>query len=240
MKKSYPVGVGSLGLVVCCQLLAQSSFGALGFVSDRTTITPNQTIDWSDFGVEYDILGAPFSGDTSEGLDFTVSRPAPANTLSLLDQSSGWLGNFTSGETLLTTDYWPGPLEIEFEAPIQGIAFQIQSDLYGDFSGVIEAFDSLGNSLGFFDFDGVSTDDADGSAITIGVLSDVQDIASITVDVDTGLLDTFAINHASVFGPIPPPPPEVPEASTWASAGLLGGIVALWLRRQRSLGTAQP
>jgi hypothetical protein len=235
MKKSYPLGVGSLGLFVGCQLLAQSSFAALGFVSDRASITPNQTIDWSDVGVEYDVLSAPFSGTTSAGLSYTVSRPGPANTFSLLDQSSGWLGNFAPGETVLTTDFWPGPLSIKFSDPIQGIAFQIQSDLYDDFTGSIEAFDTFGNSLGLFAFAGVSNDNADDSALTLGLLSDLMDISSITVDLASGQLDTFAINHVSILGA----PPAVPEASTWASAGLLGGIVALWLRRQRSLRSVE-
>ena len=122
-----------------------------------------------------------------------------------------------------------GPLHLDFSAPVMAAGTQIQAQFPGAFTASIEAFDGLGNSLGSWSANGLSTFDQDGSALFLGVSSPSAEISRVSVwlnsSADPAFLD-FAINHVSLKTVS-----QVPEGLpvTAFGATLLG---LFWARRK--------
>ncbi len=89
-------------------------------------------------------------------------------------------------------------MRIEFDDPVAGAGAQIQRNVLGPFEGSIEAFDVSDVSLGSFTLMGVSTFNADNSAIFLGVLSNTAEIKAITFDIVPGEGRDFAINQLDI------------------------------------------
>ena len=185
-----------IGIVSLLVISASSASAGLTLVTSRAALGGDDSVDWGQLGGEFVGVSNPFAATSTGGigLNGTGNGGSPFDRI---DQSSGWSGNFSPGDKLLWTFYpSEGPMDLAFDKIICGAGANIQADFFGDFEAFLEAFDSNGNSLGIVSEKGTSNSNNDGSAIFIGVLSSLHDIASISfwVKSDTGIND-FAINQ---------------------------------------------
>lgn len=175
MKRHKLIQLAALFGVLLVSVSAQafSTWGGAG---------KNDSVDWGNLGAAYTaVTGNPFAINSGGGLHLTVGMPT--GQFERADEGQGWTGNFKVGDKLLWTAYSDGPVQLEFQSPIFAVGAQLQRDVYGDFSAVLEAFDSAKHSLGSVSFNGLSSDAQDGSAIFAGFLSDSANIASISLNV---------------------------------------------------------
>src|SRR5581483_11917873 len=165
-------------------------------------------IDWGQLGPDGTNINGPVAVTSAGGINAVASLAAyPGQRL---EQSTTWFGNFTPADHLL----YSGNLTVGGSAPttldfgsvaLTQVGAQIQQDFFGDFTATIEAFDSLGNSLGTVTENGTSNGDADGSAIYIGVMSTDNNISKIVFSAVSLDANDFAINTVSLT------PASVPE-----------------------------
>ncbi|NEO95819.1 MAG: PEP-CTERM sorting domain-containing protein [Moorea sp. SIO3G5] len=201
-------------------VLLTSTAQAAIFVDTREALKPNDFLDWSELvelpevllGPPFPTLPNPFSATSPGGIDLNVS--IPAGEFSRIDQTPFFPGAFDVGDALLFTSLGnPGPLTITFDTPVFGVGTQIQSDPIEifDYIATIEAFDSLGNSLGSFERPGVSQINAGGSVIFTGVFDSSGDIKTLVLNAkEEGVDVPFAINALSIRSvPISVPEPSV-------------------------------
>lgn len=182
----------------------------LTFITNRTALGGTDFVDWGVLGSPFTTVSNPFSITSFGGLNLEVSQPF--GSFERRNQSdpffgnfetTGWGGNFTPGDRLIWTQNNPGPLTIDFNSPVLGAGAQIQRNVFGNFLGTIEAFDSGGISLGGFSLQGLSNDNGDNSAIFIGLLSNTANIDKLVFSVDSGSQD-FAINQLDIVTkPVP-------------------------------------
>jgi hypothetical protein len=106
-----------------------------------------------------------------------------------------WNGNFAPGDYLIGSGSSGGPtsLTLTFSAPIYGIGTQMGFDGYGPFTGMMQLFGPLGDSLGSYTVAGNSADTVDNSAVFIGALSS-DPIGSVTFSTSY----SFAINQVDL------------------------------------------
>ena len=212
---------------------SQSSMGAVTGVTSESALGPGDYIQWSALGSQNTSIANPTSSTSVGGLGYTVSQSG-AGSLVRLDQGSGWMGNFGTGETLLFTGGSNGPISISFATGVTGVGAQIQSNYWGPYDAKLEAFGAGSNSLGSFTLAGVASGAGDDGAIFIGLLSSTADIFGVTfslVNAPSNTVTQFAIgNVALVTTPIPEP--EI-YAMMSIGLGLLG-----WVGRRRKQQTA--
>lgn len=211
-----------LNLLLSCALLSvigATANAATSLVTTRLALGGNDFIDWADAGPEFQALGSSFSIMSDDGMNVTVN----GNTMERRNQPSGWNGNFSSGDALVMEWIAGNAISINPQNLISGAGANIQANLWDGFVARIEAFDSSNTSLGFFDVNGFSTPNNDGSAIFIGIESDSANIDRIQFSVlaEVG----FAINQVDLVTDGTNPVPE-PSA-------IFGGLAlgALALRR---------
>jgi hypothetical protein len=208
-----------LGLAVWAALslgVAQADF----LVTSSAALGANDVIDWGQLGPAFTLVPSPVT--SSLGLDATASTTDPAG-LFRLDEGTGWLGNFSPGDRLLTSNtanYFP--LTVIFATPVFGAGANIQLDQHVPFTAFIEAFNG-GTSLGIFTEDGVSNANDDGSAIFIGVRDPNAEITSVVFGLTTPTDSDFAINALRINTN------GVPEPSSFY---LLFGALLLFASRQ--------
>jgi hypothetical protein len=209
--------------------LGTTAFAAVNPVANRALLSPNDEIDWATTGAAFDLLSNPFSGTSTGGLGYTISKTAPGD-FERVDEGAGlgWLGNFAVGDALLSGSLTPTPFSITFALPVTGLGFQVQPDVYvSGFSAQVDLFDNGNGLLGSFFFAGDSTAAQDNSALFIGLLSDFADIARMELDVflpNGDRADNFALNEVSLN--------DVPEAETSAAAVFVGLVGASVIRRR--------
>jgi len=164
--------------------LAISSGTALADpVFSRDDLGADDNIQWGQFGPPNTAFDTPAGGFTDNGLTFTVDDP-DNHRLARFDQGDGWDGNFSPGDELIFNSLFGTPIIMEFDQPVFGVGANIQGSFFGRFTGVIEVFDMDGTLIERFSREGESNDNADGSAIFIGIVSDTP-IARATFAVDT-------------------------------------------------------
>ncbi|WP_298270768.1 PEP-CTERM sorting domain-containing protein [Geobacter sp.] len=235
--KTTSVKLASLSLasLVAVLLLGVVQAHALSLTTDANAILANGSIDWGALGGDRTQLSQSFSATVNgiAGLEAVVSKASPG-PMEIRVQGSSWAGNFGTGETLLWTMHTDGPMILDFNAGVNGVGAQIQSNYYGDFLATIEAFDLTGASLGAYTVLGRSDDDGNDSALFLGVLSDLPNIDKIAFNVTRGSAaggNDFAINGPVVNGqPTPAPVPE-PATLLLVGSGLVGAAFA---RRRRN------
>lgn len=164
---------------------------AIKLVTTRAKLRVNDIVDWEKFGKEFDLLSAPLRVHSRNGVQLKVSS---SGNFLRLDEGSGIKGKFPSGDKLLFLEFSDSAITIDFATPIFGVGTQIQRAFYGAFTGVIEAFDRSGKSLGKFSVRGNSDNAGDGSAPFIGVLSKTANISRITLYVPENNGYGFTIN----------------------------------------------
>ncbi|MBN9420577.1 MAG: hypothetical protein J0I12_34345 [Candidatus Eremiobacteraeota bacterium] len=175
-------------------------------VTSRAAQAGNDSLLWTDLGSPGSSVASGTTALSANGLGVTVSNSNSSSfelRVQIPTAFSSWSGNFTPGDPVLwnsPSSGENGPTTLSFAAPVLGVGFNIMADFYGAFTGQVEAFDALNNSLGIFAYSGTSNGDSDGSAVYFG-LQDTS--ASISRIVITGLTassvpNDFAINQLSL------------------------------------------
>jgi hypothetical protein len=151
---------------------------AVVLVTSSAALGGNDTTDWSTLGPVDSPVTSPFTTVTSGGRTFSL------DSASELDQQDGstWNGNFAPGTLVLVS--FAAPMTFSFAAPIFGAGAHIQpqeiEENDGAFTAQIQAFDAMDTLIGAFTRVGNSSRDGDGSAIFIGIKSDLAEISKIT------------------------------------------------------------
>jgi hypothetical protein len=229
-------GLWAVALVACLGLAAEARAATITAFTDRTSLGGNDLIDWGSKGPNLTLLSNPFAVTSTGGLGANVSKTLAGN-FQVRIQSTSWAGNFSPGENLLwtnTSSTTPQSIVIEFATAVMGAGANIQSDAYGTYLGLLEAFDSGGNSLGSQLLSGTASSNANGTALFMGLKSTEANIKSIAFRVTSApsVVGSFAINQVSLVTANP-----VPEPATIASAAM-AGLMLLAARRFRARKTA--
>lgn len=206
-------------------LLGASSQAALATVmltSSRAAIGPGYTVDW----------GAPSPTDlTSLGSPFTQGAvTVSGGTDFALFSGSSFNANFLATDWILSlydlTNFNPlsGIFSINFGTAVSSAGAQVQSNLFGVFTGMIRAFDVANVMLGSFNVSGSTGTNGDGSAVFAGITSDALNISRIEF---SGFGDGAGINQLSVGNTVT----TVPEPATLLL--LMGPLAFLVVARRR-------
>ena len=212
------------GLALAGMLALASMHASAVGVSSRAALNGADAIDWAQLGTDFTQITEPGNVLSSGGVAALVSNTG--GELWRLDQGS-FASNFAPGDALLWTYFATGPLVVDFSVGLSRVGAQIASNDFGAFTGVISVFDVGNVLLESHSFSGVSDDQADNSAIFIGVSRSTADIDRVEFSITGTNSPDFAVNRLDFTVGV------VPEPSTWALwlAGLaaVGGIA----RRRR-------
>ena len=234
-------------------VLLPGSAQAISFLgrSDINSFGANDYYDWGTLGPGTTVNN--FSTVTSNlGKSATISQASASGTFQILKQSltpntwseGGWNGNFTPGDNLLSTNSTGGPITITFTNPVHGALTQIQRNAFGNFTANLTAYGVNNNTLGTFSLAGLSTSNADNSAIFIGVKDSTASIAKLTFSVPGSVPgnEYFSINRfylntnggnvntTSINSEIVAVPWETDALPVVTSTILFG--LGLWLKRK--------
>lgn len=199
---------GLLAIPVALLLGIAPARAGLVLATSTSALGANDVIDWSQLGPDPTILTSPQNVVSGDGLDAVVS--SSGGVFMRVDEGHGWTGNFAPGTPLLWTAGHGPEFVITFASPVFGAGARIQSNSFGAFTAEIVASD--GGVLGSFTQDGQSNPNEDNSAIFIGALSDVANIASIRFDLVSAVsagndfaIGPLALNTLGLRLPIPEP-----------------------------------
>jgi hypothetical protein len=195
-----------------------SPANAITFVRDRNLLPSNDQIEWSNLGKilnpfapnPNDFLSNSFSGESSNGLSFSVNIPPTEGDITLpfvFQNNPPAQTNFVPGEYLLFTGFSPtviptgnsNPLTIVFDRNVKAAGAQIAASGSENinYEVSISAFDDRNNLLGTFSRQGVSSGARDNSAVFLGVKSDTAKIKKLVFQT-TSLERGFGIDRVSI------------------------------------------
>jgi hypothetical protein len=234
-------------------VLLPGSAQAISFLgrSHINSFGANDYYDWGTLGPGTTVNN--FSTVTSNlGKSATISQASASGTFQILKQSltpntltgTGWNGNFVPGDNVLSTNSTGGPITITFTNPVHGALTQIQRNAFGNFTANLTAYGVNNNTLGTFSLAGLSTSNADNSAIFIGVKDSTASIAKLTFSVPGSVPgnEYFSINRfylntnggnvntTSINSEIVAVPWETDALPVVTSTILFG--LGLWLKRK--------
>lgn len=208
------------GLVIV--LVAQAAHASMVYTNTRGDIGTGYTVDWADLGPEWtEVLTGEILGEvTLTGSPrFTVFSGSTFNADFLPTDSVLSLFDVNSLEPI------EGEFELTFANAVRSVGAQVQSLLFGEFTGWITAFDSGSNQIGSFVFSGETLGNGEGKAVFAGVVSDSLDISRV---VFSGFGAGAAVNWLSVGNTLNQTVPE-PESFLLA----LTALIALSMTRRR-------
>jgi hypothetical protein len=182
-------------------------------INTRADLGATDHVDCATIGPNNTPILSPHRGQTADGAWYFLMQPRHlVRKRQGRDAAATWVGNFTKNDAVLATALDPNPIEIRFASGVSAAGAQLQPGglpLGGqiDFRASIVARDAAGVQLAVFDRnDGVSTNDDNGRAIFLGVLSDQANIVSVEFRVewldDAGQAVDFAINRLDIRGQI--------------------------------------
>jgi hypothetical protein len=209
-----------VGATICLQ--ASAAHAVAVEVLTRAALGGTDFIDWGALGVPFMHLSAPLTVLSNGGLSATVSQPGDQE-LERRDQTTGgWAGNFAPGDGLLWNGNRSATISIAFATPVSGAGAQIQRDVFTPFTVTLTAFDPGGAALASFSRGGMSNTLGDNSAVFLGVINDVANIARITYSVEDGL----ALNRLDLTTATAPTPVPEPGTLLLLATALTGAIAA--------------
>jgi hypothetical protein len=192
---------------------------SLVLVTSQAGQGANDSVQWSQLGVDGTTLASSFSATSVRGGTVTVTLGGPNSLISVACPGSpcSWTGpGFTAGDSLIWTsdqgNGGNGPLTLGFGKNVSGVGALIQADGPGQFTAQIQAFNGAA-SLGSF----TVASNANGDAVYIGLLD--QSGANITsvvfglttcagsctdFTVDTANLDTAPATSVSMVSSLNP------------------------------------
>ena len=135
----------------------------------RLQINPNATVDWGQLGGNGAAVPNPIpvvSVPATVGM--TVSGSGGGN-MQRLDEGAGWNGIFTGGDRLLFSAGATQPIILDFASPINGVAFQIQENFFGNYLATLDVYAADDTTLlASFNVNGNNTGGSTGLAPVIG------------------------------------------------------------------------
>ena len=167
-------------------LSCASHADSISAVTSRTSLNANDSVDWGSLGLPYAGVASGSTLQSQNGIGITVTQPFYSLEIRQQDAPGtnlGFYGDFSSGEVLLTNWNSPFPITVAFSQPVFGAGLQIEpaqvQDFPAPFTVYVTAYDGT-VELGTFSTTGIKSNNADGSAPFLGVLSDTADITSLT------------------------------------------------------------
>jgi hypothetical protein len=224
-KRTLGSFVGALVVVMFATAAARADSVAL--VTSLGGLGANDTIVWSQLGVDATPLTATSAFTSTQSLTGSVSLNGPNSLVAVVcpETLCSWnvagTTGFAAGDSLIwTADTGAsgnGPLTVNFASKnVSGAGAFIQADGPAQFTANIEAFNG-GTSLGSFP----ATSDVSGDATFIGVLdSTAANITSVEFSITscTGDCSDFAIDTVSLKVPTGPTPTPTSTTNPTPSA----------------------
>ncbi len=221
-KKTLLVAIAVISLAA---LASADNFVQFG---SRTSQNPDDIFDWSQLGPDGTMLSTP-QFVASFGGNLALVGDTTGGNFFRMDEGASWHGNFDYGETLLWTGNpnfsggGPGPLAMLFSNGVASVGMEVQTDLYGPFTGTLTLLDSGFNPLFSINFSGTSDGLENGSALFLGLGDNSgANIYGFVLSTDSGdpsFANDFAIDDVSTAQVATPEP---------ASLALMGsGLVEL-------------
>jgi beta-lactam-binding protein with PASTA domain len=205
-----------LSVMVVVTLAAAAARGdSLSAVTSQTGLSPDSSISWAQLGGDQTQVSNSFSAPSNKGLSTTVTLLGTYGMVAVVctdappaSQNCSWNSTgFTAGDALLwTVNPWTGgngPVMLTFASAITGAGALIQSDVPGQFTASIQAFNG-NTSLGTF----TAQSDAAGDAIYLGVQdSSGPNITAIAYSLTAcaGMCADFAIDAVDLATPVAVP-----------------------------------
>ena len=241
----YFMRVLTAALVVAGMTTVGASKAQADFITSVSQLQVDGTMNPNQFGPAFTQLPGPQFGSMSGVVTTSILLESLSGGMTRYDQGAGADAAWLPGTAVLSSGTggrglpeWRSTFLNSFTgdpSPVAGFALQYQLDLYGPFSVGVDIFDTSGLLLGSRNYQGLSSNAADGSALWLGYSSDLTSVGSFALR-DT----TFTSNaFASGIGPISvqsSPVSPVPGPSSIVILGIGAGVLAIGraVRRKRN------
>ncbi len=195
------------GTIASCILTSTFAFAQTDFVEDRTTLAGADSLNFNELfeGLEFMPEDTPVMVISENGMMVEINKLPiePGDSFAVLPEGLGWLGNFSPGELLLSTNEFTNEIvPIEFShfdnVGVCSFGLQIQPVQLGSFDAQILAYDDQGEILGIHEATGLSTDAGDNSALFLGIESDtamhVVEVSVVEHELGVGAIGLVSIN----------------------------------------------
>ncbi|MBT5456962.1 MAG: PEP-CTERM sorting domain-containing protein [Rhodospirillaceae bacterium] len=221
MKRSF---LGMVAITVFA-LSVSAAQAVPSLVTSRALLAGDDFFNWGQLGGSNVNVAGPANIISNSGMVSGMVND-PDESLRRVDQGAGWSGNFANGDRLMWTNLGPGPMTIDFDTGVLAAGAQMQQNVFGAFTGTIEAFDSMLNMIASFNVAGTSNSNGDNSAVFLGIATMAGDplISRLTFNIASG--SDFAINQLDIVKSV-----MVIEPGTLGLFGL--GLAGLGLARRR-------